>query len=105
MWVSPRGHVLNRSSKRISRIMIQSQEELETHHASPDKERLYAKHHHMHCLESRAINLEIERQNLTLFPNQQALLAYGAYRLFMAADKKFVGQGERDPLRKKASDL
>ena len=66
-------------------------------YASPDGERLYARYRHMHWLEPRAIDVEIERQKLTLIPTQEALLTYGAYCLFMAADNIYGRRGERDP--------
>jgi hypothetical protein len=66
-------------------------------YASPDGERLYARHRHGLWSEPRAIDVEIERQNLTLVPTQQALLTYGAYCLFMAADSIYGRRGERDP--------
>lgn len=66
-------------------------------YASPDGERLYARYRHVHWPEPRAIDVEIERQNLTQIPTQQALLTYGAYCLFMAADNIYGQRGERDP--------
>jgi hypothetical protein len=60
-------------------------------------ERLYARNRHLHWPEPRAIDVEIERQNLTLIPTQQALLTYGAYCLFMATDNIYGQRGERDP--------
>lgn len=66
-------------------------------YASLDGERIYARHRHMHWPEPRAIDIEIERQNLNLIPTQQALLTYGAYCLFMAADNIYGQRGERDP--------
>jgi hypothetical protein len=66
-------------------------------YATPDGDRLFARHRHRQWTEPRAIDVEIEKQRMTKIPAQEALLEYGAYCLFMAADNIYGRKGERDP--------